>query len=217
MVSGCQDNEIVAPVFPFPAQELRMYNKYLNFIKFLTFILVISFFQFPVPCSGQEKKKVLYIDSYHAEYIWSRDITAGVRSVLNPRKDIELKIFRMDTKRNMGEADKKNAAQKARELIESWRPDVVIASDDNASKYLIAPYYKNAKLPFVFCGLNWDAAIYGFPADNITGMVEVAMLEPTIDTLKRLCRRGSHRLPRIGYGFGAERVRQYCPAIRNRL
>ena len=139
-------------------------------------------------------KKILYIDSYHEEFIWSRDVTAGIRSVLDPREHIELKIFRMDTKRNKSEKDKKAAAHTARELIESWRPDVVIASDDNASKYLVAPYYKNAGIPVVFCGVNWNADIYGFPADSITGIVEVNLVLETIEMLKQYAKG-----ERIGY------------------
>jgi ABC transporter substrate binding protein len=60
----------------------------------------------------------------------------------------------------------------------------VIASDDNASKYLIVPYYKDGKLPFVFCGVNWDASGYGFPAANVTGMIEVQLIDQIIDTLQ---------------------------------
>ena len=140
------------------------------------------------------KKKILYIDSYHAEYIWSDDITNGITSVLDERDDIELQIFRMDTKRNKSEAFKKEAAVNARKLIESWEPDVVIASDDNASKYVIAPYCKGTELPVVFCGLNWDASVYGFPTKNITGMVEVALYESVIERL-----RGFARGEKIGY------------------
>jgi ABC-type uncharacterized transport system substrate-binding protein len=131
-----------------------------------------------------ERKRILYIDSYHPSYLWSEEITRGITSVLDPREDIQLKIFRMDTKRNKSEAHKRQAARKAAGLIDTWNPHVVIASDDNASKYLIAPYYRGKSLPVVFCGLNWDASVYGFPADNVTGMVEEALYLPTVETLK---------------------------------
>ncbi|HEB69897.1 MAG TPA: hypothetical protein ENI88_09810 [Desulfobulbus sp.] len=145
--------------------------------------------------SGQtNKKKILYIDSYSMDYVWSADITAGIQSVLAGRKDIKLKIFRMDTKRNKSEFYKKHIALQAKKLIDSWQPDVVIASDDNASKYLVAPYYRGGRLPFVFCGLNWDASVYGFPASNVTGMIEVALYRQTIDMLRQFARGD-----RIGY------------------
>ncbi len=50
----------------------------------------------------------------------------------------------MDTKRNTSEEFKQEAALKAKALIESSNPDVVIVSDDNAVKCLVQPYnYKS--------------------------------------------------------------------------
>ncbi len=133
------------------------------------------------------KKKILYIDSYHEGYPWSAGIQEGVEKILTTRKikvKTELKIFRMDTKRNTSEEFKKAAALKAEAIIQVWQPDVVIASDDNASKYVILPYFKNNPLPFVFCGVNWDASIYGFPFNNVTGMVEVSLVSQLIETMQ---------------------------------
>jgi ABC-type uncharacterized transport system substrate-binding protein len=139
--------------------------------------------------------KILYINSYHEGYKWSDDIEKGLKKSLNivtgpdgnldtTESPVEMKIFRMDTKLQSSEEQKIAAAEKARNLIEQWQPDLVVASDDNVSKFLIAPYYMGSELPFVFCGLNWDASVYGFPVDNITGMVEVAPFVETIQLLK---------------------------------
>ena len=166
-------------------QKNRIFNGLSR--NFLLFFIVI-FLTMSNTCAGEERKKILHIDSYDEDYSWSNDISAGIRSVFSTRDDIILKVYRMDTKRNQSEAYMKQVALTGRDLIESWRPDVVIASDDNASKYLIVPYYMNTKQPlnppFVFCGLNWDASVYGFPTDDVTGMVEVALVQPIIDALK---------------------------------
>ncbi len=138
-------------------------------------------------------KRVLYVDSYHQGYEWSDGVTEGIRSVLDP-SGIELKIFRMDTKRNTDEAYKKRAALQAKELIGSFRPDVVIASDDNASKYLIMAYFKDADLPFVFCGVNYNADDYGFPYSNVTGMLELPPAIKLIYSLKHF-----KRIVTVGY------------------
>lgn len=132
-------------------------------------------------------KKVLFIDSYHEGYAWSDGITRGVQSTLEGT-GVNLKVIRMDTKRNTSDDFKKAAALKAKAEIEAFKPDVVIAADDNASKFLIEPYFKNAKLPFVFCGVNWDAAVYGYPYSNTTGMVEVTPIPQIIDQLKPYAR-----------------------------
>lgn len=153
-------------------------------ILILFIFLFILFINYSYDYTG---KKVLYIDSYHEGYEWSDGITNGIKNVLQNTK-IELKIFRMDTKRNNSEEFKKNAGLKAKNLIDQFKPDVVICSDDNAAKYLIVPYFYNSNIPFVFCGLNFDASIYGFPAKNITGMVEMELIQPIIDHLKEFAK-----------------------------
>jgi len=82
-------------------------------------------------------KKVLYIDSYHEGYAWSDGITNGIKSIFDG-KEIELSIFRMDTKRNGDEAFKKSTAEKAKAEVESLKPDAVIVSDDNATNLVLA-------------------------------------------------------------------------------
>ena len=128
-------------------------------------------------------KKVLFIDSYHEGYAWSDGIGRGINSILDGT-GVELKVVRMDTKRNKDAAFKEQAALKAKQVIEEFGPDVVIAADDNASKYLIKPYYKDASLPFVFCGVNWDEKVYDYPYANVTGMVEVTPVPQLIEQLQ---------------------------------
>ena len=139
--------------------------------------------------------RILFIDSYHAGYEWSDGITAGVKQVL-AKHDVELRIHRMDTKRNTSEEFKTNAALKAKRVIEEFKPDVVIAADDNASKYLIVPHYRGGSLPFVFAGVNWDASVYGFPASNVTGMVEVSAVREMIDIVQSIS--GGERIGSLG-------------------
>jgi len=134
--------------------------------------------------AGYAGKKVLFVDSYHEGYAWSDGIEAGIRRILD-RKGITLKIVRMDTKRNTDEDFKKEAAKKVKAEIEAFKPDVVIAADDNASKYLVAEYYKNSTIPFVFCGVNWDASVYGYPYNNATGMIEVTPVPQLVEQLRK--------------------------------
>jgi ABC-type uncharacterized transport system substrate-binding protein len=157
--------------------------------KFLFSFLVL----FPMTTMAVENyagKKILHIDSYHTGFEWSDGIAQGIRDVLE-KSEVDLKVVHMDTKRNASEAFIKSAALKAKAVIEKFKPDVVIASDDNASKYLIVPYYKNADLPVVFCAVNWDASVYGFPCKNVTGMVEVALIPEIVKHLKRYVKGNS--------------------------
>jgi ABC-type uncharacterized transport system substrate-binding protein len=140
-------------------------------------------------------KKVLFIDSYHEGYEWSDGITSGVKKGLEGA-GVELKVVRMDTKRNPTEDFKKQAGLTVKEAIDAFKPDVVIAADDNASIYVILPYFKDGKIPFVFCGLNWDASIYGFPCENVTGMLEVTPVPQLLAQLRPFA-KGS-RIGKIG-------------------
>jgi len=153
----------------------------------------------------ESKKKLLFVNSYHKGYLWSDNIEKALMQTLEikvnddgsfdvSKSRVQLKIFRMDTKLNQSEAFKKQAALSAKAIIDEWRPDIVVASDDNASKYLIVPYFKQSSIPFVFCGVNWSASEYGFPTSNVTGMVEVAPTRHTISLLKQYA-KGS----RIGF------------------
>jgi len=156
----------------------------------VVFTFLVGATAFAATYSG---KKVLYIDSYHPGYPWSDSITEGVEDVLKG-SGVELKIIHMDTKRKKEKEQIEQAALAAKDVIESFKPDVVIAADDNASKFLVMPYYKNTSLPFVFCGLNWDASGYGYPYSNATGMVEVSLIEPLLSNMKGYAKGG-----KIGY------------------
>lgn len=142
------------------------------------------------------KKKILFIDSYHQGYEWSDMILASImkkfnlkltkdHKIDNSASNIDFKIARMDTKCKNSEDHKQQIAQEIKALIESWKPDCIIASDDNASKYIIMPYFKNTDIPVVFCGLNFGGSPYGYPCKNITGMVEVDLFNKAINLLRR--------------------------------
>lgn len=139
------------------------------------------------PAKTYEGKKILYIDSYHAGYEWSDGVTTGIENVLNDT-GIELKILRMDTKRNDSEEFGKQAGLNAKFIIEDFKPDVVITSDDPAFKYVIMPYYRDASVPIVFCGINWDASIYGAPYKNTAGMIEISPTPQLLTFLKEYSR-----------------------------
>ncbi len=65
--------------------------------------------------------------------------TKDIKVILN-NTGVELKIFRMDTKRNDSEEFGKQARLRTKSIIEDFRPDVVITCDDPAFKYVIMPY-----------------------------------------------------------------------------
>ena len=138
-------------------------------------------------------RRILFIDSYHEGNELSDGVTEGITSTLQGQ-NVTLKIHHMDTKRNRSEEFIKSAAFKAKRVIDDFKPNIVIASEDNASKYLIVPYFKDSKIPFVFCGVNFSADNYGFPFSNVTGIVDVPPIHKLIYSLKHF-----HRVTSVGY------------------
>ncbi len=137
--------------------------------------------------------RVLWVDSYNPEYAWSKGIERGIRSVLDG-KPVTLEVFHMDTKRHKAVDQMQAAAVRAVEVVKRLRPDVIIASDDNAQKYLVLPHLLGSGVPVVYCGLNWNSSAYDYPRPGITGMVEVP---PVASLLRKLERFAKGR--RVGY------------------
>lgn len=138
----------------------------------------------PVEGAASETKKCLFVSSYHHGYEHSDAIERGLRSVLEGK--CEVLQFEMDAKRMKSVAQQKERALIAKAIIDVWKPDIVITADDEAAKHLVKPFFKDHKLPFVFCGLNWTAKEYGFPYSNVTGMIEVAPIVPTLERAQQI-------------------------------
>ncbi len=138
-------------------------------------------------CSCKQPKhsaSIYYVNSYHDGYASSDSILAGMQRVL-ASENVEMKSFFMDTKRKNDLNFIHHQTQKALSEIREYNPDIIIASDDNAVKFLIEPHFKNTEVPVLFCGVNWSARQYGLPTANITGMVEVMPLNELFQKIRR--------------------------------
>lgn len=134
---------------------------------------------------SKKKWKILHIMSYHSPWKWTDDQLNGFKDPLRGL-DIEYKIFQMDTKRKSTEEWKQRAGKKARDLIDTWKPDLVYTNDDNAQEY-VTKYYVNKDIPFVFSGVNADPKKYGFVGSkNITGILEQEHFVQTVRLLKEI-------------------------------
>lgn len=133
--------------------------------------------------SGFEKKKIVYVNSYHQGFPPSDQITQGVFENL-PADSFEILAHFMDTKRNPSEAYIKNRAAEILDSINMEKPDLLIVSDDNAVKYLVVPNFQDNPLPIVFCGVNWTVDQYDLSGCNITGILELLPIEDLVQTLK---------------------------------
>jgi hypothetical protein len=98
--------------------------------------------------------KILHIMSYHSPWEWTDDQLVGFKKAFEG-VEVEYKVFQMDTKRHSDQEWIDNVTQEAKDLIESWKPDIVYTNDDNAQKNLV-PGVK--KIAVIFDeGATWPA------------------------------------------------------------
>jgi len=138
---------------------------------------------YPAMAQEGKKLKVLVVMSYEENNPWCMEIKEGIDSVLG--KTCEIKYFYMDTKINPKDGTKK--AEEAFSLYKSYQPDGVITADDNAQSMFVVPYLKDkVKTPVMFNGVNADAEQYGYPASNVSGMLERYHIAESIALAKQL-------------------------------
>ncbi len=152
---------------------------------FIAGLVLHSLFFFPtcLRAKSTDQCKVLAVMSYHAEYQWQQQVKEGIDAVLG--NSCEVRYFDLDTKRNPTDGPRK--AEKAYALYQSWKPDGVIAADDNAQTMFVLPYLKDkVSTPVMFCGVNADPKKYGYPATNVSGILERHHLRESIVLLKQI-------------------------------
>ncbi len=148
----------------------------------MALIAVICFF-FNIPMIEAASYKILVVMSYEEDNPWCIQIKEGIDSVFAGNSDI--KYFYMDTKKNFEGGVQK--AKEAYELYKRFRPDGVIAADDNAQSMFVLPYLKDkVKTPVMFCAVNEEPEKYGYPASNVSGILERDFISESIAFAKQL-------------------------------
>jgi ABC-type uncharacterized transport system substrate-binding protein len=136
--------------------------------------------------TDQEQYKVLVVFSYEENAPWDIDIREAIEKTLSPYADIT--FFYMDTKASLQGGPKK--AAEAFALYNHLHPDGVIAVDDNAQSMFVVPYLRDkVTTPIMFCGVNAAPELYGYPTENISGILERFHLEESIMFSRQLVRQ----------------------------
>jgi ABC-type uncharacterized transport system substrate-binding protein len=161
----------------FAANYLNI-NRMKNSLYLLFLILLLS------GCAPQQKAQVLYINSYHEGYPLSDEVMKTTKEELEG-KNIEMESFFLNSKLYPEEESIVVRAKQAAEITKLYQPDIIILSDDNAVKYFGSVYKDSLNIPFVFCGVNWDDAVYNLPKDQFTGILEILHVKESIDYLKQ--------------------------------
>ncbi len=152
----------------------------------LFLLLMIALAVGPSPSSAENRDKVLVVFSYERDSLWEIEIRKGLEDVLSDQA--ELTFFYMNTKVDLSGGPER--AAEAYRLFKQIKPDGVIAVDDHAQSMFVVPYLKNkTSVPVVFCGVNADPESYGYPADNVSGVLERFHFEESLALNRQLAGR----------------------------
>lgn len=165
------------------------------------------------------KQRVLVLQSYDASYSWTRDIDSAIRRVLSTNPHIAVRWHYMDTKRHPWPRFQENAGILARNTIDNWKPDLIIAGDDDAQEYAAKYYADDPQVRIVFLGINGQIEAYGYDKlrRKVTGILERKQLNGVRQLLLDYGRRNgiTKTLRLVHIGDSSHSVAQDDEFIRN--
>ena len=158
-----------------------------------------------------EKVRLLVVDSYHPEYLWSQETQKGLCAAMLEfgyldsqeqsetfTRDDEVERSRavvkklwMDTKRKYSTKEIAETTARLTTAVTAFHPDLLLLGDDNAANYLGNQFLDTA-LPVVFWGVNGWPVKYGLiesldaPGHNVTGVWQSTYFKESLDLLHRL-------------------------------
>lgn len=151
--------------------------------SFLSSILLAGLLSTGATTVASVEFKVLVVMSYEQDNPWVKEIREGINSVMGSSSEIT--YFHMDTKVNRDGGPKK--AEEAYALYQSLQPQGIIAADDDAQAMFVMPFLKEkVPTPVMFTGVNAAPGKYGFPASNVSGVLERAHVRESLAFAKQL-------------------------------
>ncbi len=157
------------------------------------------------------KKRIVVVDSYHSEYLWSQDTHEGSCAAMlkygyfdnkeqaaeytrndyvETSKAIVKKLW-MDTKRNKEKEEIAKITTEITAIIDDFKPDLIFLGDDNAAKY-IGNQYLDSEVSMVFWGVNNTPVKYGLvdniekPGHNVTGIYQTTYYAESLAFLMKI-------------------------------
>ena len=124
---------------------------------------------------AEDKKRVLVLNSYRHGNPWTDKIVRAINDQFRSEKNVVINMEYMDTKMVSNNEHFNLLKQLYKNKYEQYPIDVIIASDDNALKFL-REYRKELfpGVPVVFCGINNFSPRKVKNFDNYTGINETS-------------------------------------------
>lgn len=157
------------------------------------------------------KKKILVVDSYHKEYLWSQHTHEGFCAGMlkfgyfddkeqaaeyTKNDSVEtsravVKRLWMDAKRKSSKEEREEMSLKIYKIAKDFNPDFIFLGDDDAAQY-IGNLFLDTKIPIVFWGVNSSPVKYGLvdsedkPGHNVTGIYQTTYYAESLEFLKKM-------------------------------
>lgn len=129
---------------------------------------------------------VLVVHSYHVGYNWTDTIQAGIEEAMQG-SGARIEVHYMDAKRKSSVEERSAAGAAALARVAELKPRVVITSDDAAQAFFAKDLAGKPGAPaIVFNGVNAEAAKYGYPAANVTGILERPHVTQCLEFVARI-------------------------------
>ncbi|MEW6108173.1 MAG: ABC transporter substrate binding protein [Nitrospirota bacterium] len=157
------------------------------------------------------KKRLLVVDSYHREYIWSQETNEGICAAMlkfgyfDKKEQIAeyikndyvetskviIKKLWLDAKRKSNKTEKEEISLKIYKIAGEFKPDLILLGDDDAAEY-IGKQFLDTEIPVVFWGVNYTPIKYGLvdcmdkPGHNVTGVYQSGYYIESLRLLKAI-------------------------------
>ena len=137
---------------------------------------------------GHATPDILVLHSYHPSLSWNQEINRGIKELLSSELDaFILEMEYIDSKRLFDSIHQHNLIQLYAHKFRGRKFDVIIATDDDALRFLQA--HGNQIFPgtpVVFCGVNIFDPDLQTKHPHITGVIEEIDIKKTLDVALEL-------------------------------
>ena len=181
----------------FPEKRNQKLIKIINHEQNLAMIFLIAMCSFLI-FRNLNRPRLLILHSYAKDYSWVNDQNEGMQRIFQDKQHILYKEYYLDTKNKPYSEYMERAGREARELIKRWKPDLIIACDDDAQKLVAKHFVNDPDLKIVFTGIQGHYKKYGYDrANNVTGIFEKVSTHGVKETLIALNQNQEVKLTRI--------------------
>lgn len=148
------------------------------------FLVILSIF---IVMHNLDKPKLLLLHSYETDYTWTTEQIVGIERVLEGKNSYIVREHFLDTKKKPYKDYMKRAEREIKAVIKQWKPNVIIATDDNAQLLAGSHFVNDPDIKIVFTGVQGDLHKYGYDeANNVTGITEGVPPQAIKETLDQI-------------------------------